>query len=159
MPAKGRSLKSSVFASGAKIGRPRTEVPANAAQLVHDLAATGYSLVGIASKLGTNRATLSQWFDADAELKEAFDAGRERERHTLHNVLFSLATEKANPIAAMFLLKARHGYREGDQGETANRVSINFTLPGAMRPEQFVIETNDRSTENLALPRTRLERS
>jgi len=120
---------------------------------------TGYSLVGIASKLGTNRATLSQWFDADAELKEAFDAGRERERHTLHNVLFSLATEKANPIAAMFLLKARHGYREGDQGETANRVSINFTLPGAMRPEQFVIETNDRSTENLALPRTRLERS
>jgi hypothetical protein len=66
--------------------------------------------------------------------------GRKLERHTLHNALYRLATEQGDKIAAMFLLKARHGYREGDQGDQANRVSINFTLPGAMKPEAFTVE-------------------
>ena len=147
---------------GGKPGRPRAVVPADAAQRIEALAGAGYSLIGIASKLGTTRGTLSQWLDNDPALKEAFEAGREHERHTLHNVLFTLATEKANPIAAMFLLKARHGYREGDQGEQANRVSINFTLPGAMRPEQFTIEqesTNERSPESQPISSPRLERA
>ncbi|MCY1310270.1 hypothetical protein D9M69_600390 [compost metagenome] len=42
-----------------------------------------------------------------------------------------------NVTAAIFLLKARHGYREGDQSEIANKVSINFQLPGALRLEDF----------------------
>lgn len=156
MPVKGRRLKDTLGAAGRKLGRPRADVPADAAERIRELAADGFSLVGIAAKLGTNRNTLAQWFDADAALKDAFDAGREQERHTLHNVLYTLATEKANPIAAMFLLKARHGYREGDQGDSGNRVSINFTLPGAMKPEQFVVEqTNEPTIKNLPVPRAR----
>lgn len=51
----------------------------------------------------------------------------------------------------MFLLKARHGYREGDQAAEANRVSINFQMPGVALPlAQFqVIENEPRETIEL----------
>ena len=150
MPRKDRHLSEPRELRANKAGRPRALVPTDAAERIEALAADGFSLDGVARKLDTNRSTLAQWFDADPALKDAFDAGREHERHTLHNVLYRLAVEKDDKIAAMFLLKARHSYVEGDRFESGNRVSINFTLPGAMKPEQFVVEqTNDRSTENL----------
>lgn len=160
MPVKGRHLVDTRGSLGGKIGRPRAEVPADATQRIRELAADGWSLVGIAEKLGTNRNTLAQWFDNDPALQEALEAGREQERHTLHNLLYRLATEQGDKIAALFLLKARHGYREGDQGETGNRVSVTFSLPGALKPEQFIVEqSNGSNPENLALPRTSIERS
>lgn len=58
------------------------------------------------------------------------------EHKVLFNALFQQA-QKGNIVAAIFLLKTRHGYREGDQTELANRVSINFQLPGAMPLAQF----------------------
>jgi len=76
-------------------------------------------------------------------ISRALDQGREKERHTLHNVLYTAATESGNTTAAMFLLKARHGYREGDQNEQANRVNIVFQLPGAMKLDQFKVIQND----------------
>ena len=102
-------------------------------------------------KLGCDKAVLSRWMDEDAELREAFQRGRERERHTLHNVLYRAATEgkgKDALIACMFLLKSRHGYREGDQEQQANRVSINFTLPGAMKPADFQVIENEPVTRS-----------
>ena len=108
-----------------------------AAKTIYACAAGGFSVVGVAQALGTSKDTLARWFDEYPELKTAMDEGRETERHMLHNKLCRLAIEHDNASAAMFLLKARHGYREGDQGETANRVSINFTLPGAMSLDQF----------------------
>lgn len=68
------------------------------------------------------------------------------------------AAQKGIVIAAMFLLKARHGYREGDQGETANRVSITFALPGAMKPEQFTVE-NDPSPATIRIATKSVVRS
>lgn len=67
----------------------------------------------------------------------AFTEGRDSERQTLHNVLYKLAVEQQDKVSAMFLLKARHGYREGDQSEQSNRVAITFNLPGAMTPDQY----------------------
>jgi hypothetical protein len=93
----------------------------------------------VAAGFGISADTLRRWFDERADLQEAFERGRERERQTLHNALYRAATEQGNMTAAMFLLKARHGYREGDQTTEANRVSINFTLPAAMPMEQFRI--------------------
>ena len=150
MPVKGRRLTNTLTASGRKVGRPRATVPADAASRIRDLAADGFSLQGIAERLGTRRATLAQWFDADPALKEAFDIGREHERHVLHNVLFRLATEKNNPIAAMFLLKARHGYREGDQSEQGNHVSITFTLLSMKKARRPM--TKFASTESVKPP-------
>jgi len=130
-----------------RTGRPPIAVPQDAAKRISNLAADGFSVRGVARGMDVSYETLQRWLNESPALKEAFEAGRETERQILHNVLYRQATEKSNIVAAMFLLKARHGYREGDQGETANRVSINFTLPGAMRPEQFTIENHD-STSN-----------
>lgn len=131
----------------ATTGRPRKHPPADAAQRIEALSADGFSLIGIARGLGVNRDVLARWFEEQPALKEALDTGRETERHTLHNVLYRLATEGNDKIAAMFLLKARHGYREGDQEQQANRVSINFQLPGAMKREQLIVENEPTKPE------------
>jgi len=129
--------------SNAKIGRPLKQPPADAEKVIRELSATGHAIIGIAQALGTSKDTLARWFDENETLKAALDQGREKERHTLHNVLYQAATVDKNCTAAMFLLKARHGYREGDQNEQANRVNIVFQLPGAMPLDQFGDFKND----------------
>src|SRR5438045_3199725 len=124
--------------------------PANVAQRIEQLAASGHSLVGVARGCNTSADTLRRWVDEDPALAEALARGRESERFELHNILYR-AAKRGNVIAAMFLLKARHGYREGDQGGEANRVSIVFQLPGALTPEQFAID-HAPTTENLPVP-------
>ncbi len=101
------------------------------------LAATGHNVRGIAAYFGVSSETFNRWMDEDGEIAEAFSNGRESERMVLHNSLFVAATQKGNAVAAMFLLKARHGYREGDQSEQSNRVQVVFNLPGAMTAEQY----------------------
>ena len=142
-----------------RIGRPRKKPPGNAVELIRDLAADGFSVRGVAARLGTSQDTLRLWFERHPELHEAFEQGREAERYALHNALYRAATEQGNITASIFLLKSRHGYREGDQSDTANRVTINFTLPGAMRMDEFkVIEHDSDRTEQLPTPRTELSR-
>jgi hypothetical protein len=141
-----------------KPGRAPKVPPANAAGRIAALAATGHSIVGIARALGTSQDTLYRWMEEDTALAEALAHGREAERYTLHNMLYRSA-KKGNIVAAMFLLKARHSYKEGDQSETANKVSINFTLPAAMTPEQFTVIEHETRTENLPLPAARITRT
>jgi hypothetical protein len=142
-----------------RIGRPRKKPPGNAVELIRDLAADGFSVRGVAARLGTSQDTLRLWFERHPELHEAFEQGREVERYALHNALYRAATEQGNITASIFLLKSRHGYREGDQSDTANRVTINFTLPGALRMDEFkVIEHDSDRTKQLPTPRTELSR-
>lgn len=129
------------MATHGKGGRPRKDPPAGAEEKVRTLSAEGHSQVGIAEQFSIDVTTLVRWFEDFPAIKEAFDQGREKERHTLHNSLYVAATKGNNPSAAMFLLKARHGYREGDQGEQGNKVSITFNLPGAMPLENFISGT------------------
>lgn len=121
-----------------KPGAKPKPIPADATEKIQAFAADGFSVVGVAMKLGTSKDLLNKWMEQNPELQAAFDRGRETERQTLHNMLYRQATEKGNSSAAMFLLKARHGYREGEQMDTANRVSITFTLPGALPLEKYI---------------------
>lgn len=134
-----------------KRGRVPKVAPASAAQRIEMLAATGHSLVGIARGLNTSKDVLSRWLDDDPTLAEALARGREAERFALHDVLFR-AAKRGNIVAAMFLLKARHGYREGDQTDAANRVTINFTLPAPLKPEQFRTIEHEPANKTLSLP-------
>jgi hypothetical protein len=115
----------------------RKDPPVFADVQVRALASTGFSKRGIASHFGVSEATFTRWLDEDPDLSDAFANGREHERQTLHNVLYRLAVEEKDKISAMFLLKARHGYREGDQSEQSNRVAITFNLPGALSADQY----------------------
>src|SRR5439155_9887771 len=118
-------------------GNPLKLPPGNAARRIAALAAAGHSVVGIARGLSTSKDTLRRWMEEDPALADALAQGREAERFALHNLLYRKAM-RGNVICAMFLLKARHGYREGDQSDAANRVSITFTLPAALPPERYV---------------------
>ena len=124
---------------GAVLGKPPKPIPADAAVRIEALAADGFSVVGVAKGLGVSKNTLSKWYDTNPELKDAFDRGREVERHTLHNMLYRQAMEGGNATAAMFLLKARHGYREGAEVDAGNHVNIVFQLPGAMTMDSFKV--------------------
>src|SRR5882757_3293867 len=93
------------------------------APVITTLASTGFSKVGIARHFNISLRTFNRWLEEDDELAEAFKVGRDQERQSLHNVLYRLAVEGQDKIAAMFLLKSRHGYREGDQSEQSNRVA------------------------------------
>ncbi len=140
----------------------RKHPPKNAAEEIRALAATGFSLVGISAHFGIGLSLLNRWLEEHQALSEALSQGREQERQALHNVLYKLAVEGNDKVAAMFLLKARHGYREGDQSEQANRVSVVFNIPGALTPEQYkVIDGNGSNTDNRAkqLPATTTSRS
>ncbi len=157
MPIAGRKIKGLLTANGKPLGRPLKVAPADADMRAEKAAADGSSIAGIASTFGVSKEVFTRWLEERPALKEAIDRGRERERHVLHSGLVK-AAKKGNIVAMMFLLKARHGYREGDQGEQANRVSITFSLPGAMKPEQFTIE-NDPNPTAQRLPKAGPARS
>jgi len=123
--------------SGAVVGRPRAQPPVDAALRIEKLAAEGRGVKGAALALRTDLSTLKRWFEEHPELRLAFERGKESERHELHQILVRDARDGAKPnIAAMFLLKSRHAYREGDLGELPSAVVIN--LPGSMDREQFL---------------------
>jgi hypothetical protein len=124
---------------GAVVGRPRKVAPPDAAKRIEQLAAEGRPIVGIAVQLGATAEVFRRWLAADPALREAFEAGREAERHELHQILMRDARDGEKPnVNAIFLLKARHAYREGDPGEQAGRVNITFNMPGALSREDFL---------------------
>lgn len=112
--------------------------PQGAATVIGDLARDGWSKAGIARKLGASTELLTAWMESDPKLQAAFDDGREREHHELFNALYRQAIDAKNTTAAIFLLKARHGYKEGAQDDPGNRINITFALPGALPMEKFV---------------------
>lgn len=131
-------------------GRVLKQPPEDAADRIRIAAAGGANLKGVAAALGTGVDTFNRWLDEQPQLRDALDAGREQERATLHNVLYRAATEGSGKdalIAAMFLLKSKHGYREGDQSEQANRVNVTFHIPAAQPMADFVEVMNADGTE------------
>lgn len=134
---------------------PRKDPPPDAVERIRALAAEGWSIRGIASAFGIGYDLLAgRWFEEYPELREAMEAGREEERHALHNRLFRMAMEgegRDAVIAAMFLLKARHGYREGD-AQTDGRVAVTFNMPAALPLDKFVTIENDPEPAPDAIP-------
>lgn len=141
MPRKPLLDTPTLSAAGKPVGRPRKAPPPDAAQRIQAAAADGFTIPGVAMTLGVNTDVLKRWMDEFPEFKQAFAFGREMERRTLHNVLYRAATEgtgKDALIAAMFLLKARHGYKEGEPvGDQNSRVQIEIKLPGALPPAAY----------------------
>jgi hypothetical protein len=145
--------------TGALVGRPRKNTPpSDAAQQITALAFDGWSIVGIAEKLGTTPPVLRRWMDENPSLRESFDLGREKERRTLHNKVFRTAVEgddKNSLLAAMYLLNSRHGYRaDAPEGARVNVAII--TLPAERPLSDFIeIENADGSqTHSISRKRT-----
>jgi hypothetical protein len=143
-----------------KAGRKRKEAPPSVPTplLIEALAADGRDLIGIAAAFGTSTDTFRRWLEESPALDDAFKRGREQERHNLHNKLYKQGMAGVYQCS-MFLLKSRHGYREGDQSEAANKVSVTFTLPAAVKPEDFKVIEHEPAAGAISLPAARIKRS
>jgi hypothetical protein len=130
-----------------RAGRKPTKPPKEAFDLARDLAADGWSKVGIAHRMGVDPKTFNHWMEREPALQVAVDQGREMERHSLHNMLYRKAMEKGDTTAAAIILNARHGYRT-DQSETAGRANITINLPGALSLQQFTALSNKEQSND-----------
>jgi hypothetical protein len=110
-------------------------------QRVERMAASGWRLKDIATALNLSVRGLDGIRKRDPELEAAIERGRGKEHQKLVAKLFDVATKgtgKEAVTAAIFLLKARHGYREGHAIDgDAGSVNVQINLPGAMTPDQY----------------------
>lgn len=123
---------------------PRAFITDAGKVLVRRLAANAHNLDTIAQVLGISRRALGRAFEAQADLKEAFDAGRA----ALEQELAASLLEKAragNVTCAIFLLKAQCGWRDtGVADARGPSVAVQINLPAAMTEAAYVklIEEN-----------------
>lgn len=98
-------------------------------------AADGAPQKVMARRLGVSAETLRKWLDENPRLRAAYDEGVEAEHQLLREALFRQLDK--SPTPAIFLLKTRHGYCEGDMTGLANKVQVTFNLPGAAPKDQW----------------------
>lgn len=105
--------------------------PKDAAEVILDMSARGFSQIGIASHFHVVVSTFKRWIEENEALSEAYEQGKETERQYLHSLIVQCAVQgKPANANAMFLLKARHGYREFDSQYSAKvNVAVNAPQP------------------------------
>ena len=120
------------------MGRPRKRLPKDGFEIIRDCAARGVGEVDLAKALGMSFPTWKKLRDEDEDVREVYEEAKSIERDKLVGVLYEAATNDGNTGAAMFLLKARHGYRDHGPTDGAEAgVNINLTLPPALDPDQY----------------------
>ena len=121
-------------------GRPRKTLPANAIEIISGLASKGFTETAIAAALGMDGKTWHKLREENPKAKAAWAEARAQERDALVNVLYQAAIDKGNCVAAMFLLKSRHGFRDQgpiDGSAEGPRVGIVFNLPAALPADAY----------------------
>ncbi len=114
--------------------------PPNAAVEIRSLAADGSTYVGIAKHFKVAKETLNRLLEEDVDLAEAFEQGKDEERHKLHNALSRKALG-GDIVAAMFLLKCRHGYDDKAAQHTNVNVGVNVA------PSVLVVHSHGSDAE------------
>ena len=125
----------------------RKHVGARGCDLIVELASRGCTKPTIARALRIGVKTLRACRKRQPEVAEAFERGEAMLHDSLFKVLLDEAHNKDSgkrAICAMFLLKARFGYR--DQGPTTedpnkSNVQVNINLPASVPLEDFLRQT------------------
>jgi hypothetical protein len=102
---------------------------------VEAAATAGVSIAGLAALLGCSREGLRKARERQPELDEAIARGNASNEAELVGLLMQHARDGAF-VPAIFLLKTKHGYREGDAPESKPSVVIN--LPDALAPAAYM---------------------
>jgi hypothetical protein len=105
-------------------------------EMIERLAAEGHSQTGICRAIPITFPTWQRWMKDHPEVKEAFRRGLSQEEFFLVSKLREQA-EKGQAVPCIFLLKAKHGYVEGQAPQTDQRVQIAVTLPAALPADQY----------------------
>ena len=103
--------------------------------VIERMAAEGQDFRSIAKQLGCSGKSLQECRKRQPEVADAFERGHaaladELTHHLLH------AARKGNIVAAIFLAKARLGWREGNTQEARTNIVIN--LPDSQTPESYL---------------------
>jgi hypothetical protein len=108
-------------------------------ELVERLSREGRALSSIAKALGINDSTFRELRRRDPEAQQAVDRGRDGLGDELTDILLEQAREGVT-VAAIFLAKARCGWREGSEmeGKTVNNTQINIQLTEPLSQEEFL---------------------
>ncbi len=125
------------------MGRKKIELKKTDYNKIRRLGARGVSEVDITKALGISYPTWKRLKEEDENALEALEEARREEESELVGVLYEAATIEKNLTAAMFLLKARHGYKEGAEQVNANQVNVKITLPGAKDPAAYLEEVEN----------------
>jgi len=125
------------FIKSKNMGRKKKQLQKTDYLKIRRLGARGVSEVDICKSLGISFPTWKRLKQEDEKALEALEESRCEEESQLVGVLYEAAVKDKNITAAMFLLKARHGYREGDQSKVANQVNVQITVPGAMNEKEY----------------------
>ena len=144
---KGKFIEGNTVATACKLHPPK-----GAVAIVRKLTAKGCSEVTIAKGLGVSRHTWENWRDEYPDIHQAWQEGRGEMHDALVGVLYESATKDKTIVSAMFLLKTVFGYKEGADVTVANRVSITFEVPGALKPDVYEAEIIKAS-----LPKSKLK--
>lgn len=104
-------------------------------ELIERLAAEGQDYRTIAKALGINGTTLQALRKRSPDVQEAWELGQAALGNELTHHLLK-AARKGNIVAAIYLSKARLGWREGDVPEARPNITIN--LPDAAAPEAYL---------------------
>jgi hypothetical protein len=116
-----------------------TPTPA-AIELVRLACGIGATVQRICEVLDIPEKKFRRFMETSPEFKAAVQAGRQYEHDALANKLIELAL-RGNISALIFALKSRHNYVDSGVGAATvveNKVSVNFVLPDALKPEQYV---------------------
>lgn len=131
-------------AFGGSVARPRPKLegfephnkarlsPENRERVVQALLG-GYPRAAIARALSVNVKTLDRLIKDDADLEAQVEAQRSFEEAELRDILMELA-RKGDTVAAIFLAKARHGWRDRDDAKLKVEGAAGGVLvvPGTM---------------------------
>lgn len=101
----------------------------------------GYPKAAIARALGVVVKTLDRLIRDDPELLAAVEAQRSFEEAELRDILMELA-RRGDTVAAIFLAKARHGWRDRDDAKLrveADRAGGVLVVPGTVPLEQWSV--------------------
>jgi hypothetical protein len=142
-------LKSStelVVRDASSPGAPRATATEDGCQAIMLLASEGADQWTMAHKLGIGRSTLQKWIKEDERVEAALAIGKAQLADECTHLLLT-AARKGNIVAAIYLTKARLGWREGDAPDVKPNIIIN--LPDAHTPEAYLrmIEVNPKKDE------------
>jgi hypothetical protein len=100
----------------------------------------GYPKAAIARALSASVKTLDRLIKDDPELEGEVEAQRSFEEVELRDILMELA-RKGDTVAAIFLAKARHGWRDRDDGKLKieNQVGGVLVVPGPVPLDEWSI--------------------
>ena len=120
-------------------GRSHFVVGARGIKIIEELSARGCHLTTIARALRMSKDAIMACRQRQPEVEEAYQRGLATEHDILVDNL-RIAANDGNVVANLFLMKARHGYREGVPLEINTTVNMGGVLvvPADMTVEEYL---------------------